>query len=392
MEREVIPNQELYKLLLPEIFGGSGCRLLVGQYLRQLAVTRVLLVTDERVWQAGWGQEMHYTLQKEGFHVTVFRRLSSNPRVTEVMAGATCYSEEFCQGILAVGGGSVIDCAKGIGAVVSNGGHVLDYAGINKVLRPLPPLLAVCTLAGSAADISQFAVITDEISRHKYVLVSKALVPDAAFLDQQPLATVPMAMAAYGAADILVHAVEAAVSSLASPLTDVFAFQSLRRWSRAIENFHKYRESETVRGDLLLSSFYAGAAFSNASLGAAHALAHSLGGWLDLPHGQCVATLLSGVVEFNYAAAAARYREVAVHLGCWRPEQDEGLVLPALLQYLHDVRQRLGITTDNLGNLQVQEIALLADRAEQDPCLLTNPCWLTRSDLEVCYGRTCRSK
>nr|WP_242836846.1 iron-containing alcohol dehydrogenase [Desulfotomaculum nigrificans] len=110
----------------------------------------------------------------------------------------------------------------------------MDYAGINKILRPLPPLLAVCTLVGSAADISQFAVITDETDRHKHVLVSKALVPDAAFLDPQPLTTVPPAMAACGVADILVHAVEAAVSSLASPLTDIFAAQALRLWSSAV--------------------------------------------------------------------------------------------------------------------------------------------------------------
>lgn len=155
-------------------------------------------------------------------------------------------------------------------------------------------MLAVCTLVGSAADISQFAVITDETDRHKHVLVSKALVPDAAFLDPQPLTTVPPAMAACGVADILVHAVEAAVSSLASPLTDIFAAQALRLWSSAVENFDFYKDSETVRHNLLLSSFYAGAAFSNASLGAVHALAHSLGGWLDLPHGLCGGPAASG--------------------------------------------------------------------------------------------------
>lgn len=182
---------ELRKFVAPEFVFGLKARFLAGQYVRNFAVNRVLLVSDPGVAAAGWTEDVMDSLRESGVEYSVFDRVSPNPRNDEVMAGAEAYRDCGCQAIVAVGGGSPMDCAKGIGIVSSNLAHINEFEGADRIPVPGPPLICIPTTAGSSADVSQFAIIGDPERKVKMAIVSKMLVPDAALIDPETLVTMP---------------------------------------------------------------------------------------------------------------------------------------------------------------------------------------------------------
>lgn len=174
---------ELRKFLAPEAVFGQGAALLAGRYAQNLGARKVLLVTDPGVAAQPWFAPVAESIGEAGLRLEVFTDIHPNPRDFEVMRGAEVYRAAGCDAIVAVGGGSPMDCAKGIGIVSTNERHVLEFEGVDNVTRPGPPLICVPTTAGSSADVSQFAIITDTARRVKIAIVSKAMVPDAALVD-----------------------------------------------------------------------------------------------------------------------------------------------------------------------------------------------------------------
>lgn len=375
---------ELRKFVAPEFVFGIDARKLVGRYARNLGAARVLLVTDPGVLRAGWAEEAVASLRDEHIEVAQFAGVSPNPRDFEVMAGVEAFRRGDCDFIVAVGGGSAMDAAKGIGIVASNGGNILDYEGIDRVPVPMPPLLCVPTTCGTSADVSQFAIINNTTARVKIAIVSKALVPDASLIDPVTLSSLNAATTAATGMDALVHAVEAIVSNASSPLTDVHAMQALRLLHTHLAVAVADAENLEARGGVMLASLEAGLAFSNASLGCVHALAHSLGGYLDLPHGECNALLLPHVVDYNFATVSERYRRLGEALGLdfgGLPEQE---TRRRLCGHLLELRRALGIA-DGLRarGLTEADIPVLARKAINDPCNATNPRRPVVGDLET---------
>lgn len=365
---------ELRKFVAPEFVFGIGSRLLAGRYARNWGVKRILLATDQGVTDAGWSTEIQALLEEEGIGVVRFATISPNPRDHEVMAGVRLYNEERCDALVAVGGGSVIDAAKGIGIVASNGGHILDFEGVDRVSIPMPPLICIPTTGGTSADVSQFAIINNTVTHVKIAIISKALVPDVALVDPQTLTTLPSYLSACTGIDALVHAIEAFVSNASSPVTDLHALEAVRLLNGHLAASLRAPDDLEHRSAVMLGSLEAGLAFSNASLGCVHSLAHSLGGFLDLPHGECNALLLPKVVEFNFEAVPERYARLARLLGC----DIEGFSLnegaETLRDYLSLLRRSLGVggTLSSRG-LDRTSIPLLAAKALKDPCNATNP-------------------
>ena len=380
---------DLRKFVAPEFVFGFEARKLVGRYARNLGAARVFLVTDPGVLRAGWAEETVEALREERIEVTVFSGISPNPRDFEVMAGVEAYRRSDSDFIVTVGGGSAMDAAKGIGIVASNGGNILDYEGIDRVAVPMPPLLCIPTTCGTSADVSQFAIINNTGARVKIAIVSKALVPDASLIDPATLSTLSAATTAATGMDAMVHAIEAAVSNAAGPLTDVHAIQALRLLQTHLAAAVRSAEDMEARGGVMLASLEAGLAFSNASLGCVHALAHSLGGYLDLPHGECNALLLPQVVDFNFASAPERYSRVGEALGLDFRGLTEPQIRRRLCDHLLALRRELGIA-DGLQarGLGEKDIPILARKAINDPCNATNPRRPTVGDLETILRET----
>ncbi len=377
---------ELRKFVAPEFLFGLDARLQVGRYARTLGAGRALLVSDPGVAAAGWTAEAADLLEAEGLEVATFLDISPNPRDHQVMAGVERYHATQSDLIVAVGGGSPMDCAKGIGIVVANGGSVLDYEGVDRVRVPMPPLICVPTTAGSSADVSQFAIITDVAEKVKIAIISKAVVPDVALIDPRTLVTLDPYLTACTGMDALVHAIEAFVSNAHSPITDVHAAEAIRLVAAHLRASAERPGDLELRTRVMQASLQAGLAFSNASLGAVHAMAHSLGGYRDLPHGECNALLLAPVVAFNFPAAPERYRRVAELVGCPGADGPDPSVREALVRHLLDLRTACGIR----GGLAergvgVADTARLAAKAIEDPCNATNPRPPAQGDLETVF-------
>ncbi|MFT3828741.1 MAG: iron-containing alcohol dehydrogenase [Opitutaceae bacterium] len=375
---------ELRKFVAPEFVFGIDARSLIGRYARNLGAGRALVVSDAGVIEAGLAEEAMRSLRDEQIAVVPFSAISPNPRDYEVMAGVEAFRAGECDFIVAVGGGSVIDAAKGIGIVATNGGHVLDYIGVDRVPAPMPPVACIPTTCGSAADVSQFAIVTDSRERVKVAIVSKALVPDVSLVDPCTLTTLSRHTTACTGLDAMVHAIEAAVSNAASSLTDLHAYEALRLIAAHLVPAVRDADDLTARGGVMLASLEAGLAFSNASLGCVHALAHSLGGHLDLPHGECNALLLEHVVDFNFSSAAERYVRVGEALGLDFRGLTAQQSRQRLSAHFQELRGLLGIAgTLRDRGLGESEITTLARKAINDPCNATNPRQPGIGDLEV---------
>jgi len=276
---------ELRKFLAPESVFGAGAAELAGRYALNLGARRVLLVTDPGILNQPWFPGIQQSILQAGLEMELFSDVHANPRDFEVMRGAELYREKDCDAIVTVGGGSPMDCAKAIGIVCTNGRHVLEFEGVDNVEHPGPPLVCVPSTAGSSADVSQFAIITDTTRKVKIAIVSKAMVPDVALIDPLLTLSMPPDLTAHTGVDALTHAIEAYVSNAHGPTTDLFALDAIRRIASCLPLAITRPEDAEARAGMMLGSMYAGLAFSNAILGSVHAMAHSLGGLLDLPHG-----------------------------------------------------------------------------------------------------------
>lgn len=378
---------EMRKFVAPEFIFGVNARHRVGFYARNMMARRVFVVTDPGVIAAGWVRDVIADLTEVGIESVIFQELTSNPKDHEVMAGAEMYARERCDVIVAVGGGSVIDCAKAIGIVHTNGGHILDFEGADQIDIPGPPLICIPTTAGTAADISQFCIIVNSPERYKMAIISKCMVPDVALVDPETTLTMDSYLTACTGIDALTHAIEAYVSTASSPIVDVHALAAIKLIWNNIEQAVSMPSYLPARENMLLGSLQAGLAFSNASLGAVHALAHALGGFLDLPHGECNALLLEHVVRFNISKASDRYKQIGEAIGLEMTGITERQRARRITDALSHLRSRLGIV-NSLAQRGVRsaDIPELAFHALNDACLVTNPRHAQIDDIKVIYG------
>ena len=372
---------ELRKFVAPEFVFGSGARFLLERYLKNFSAKKVLLVTDDGIISSGWVEETVGALESEGYDYEIYSNIKSNPRAEEVMEGATIYNDEGCDVIVAIGGGSPMDCAKGIGIVTSNKKNINEFEGVDKVNNPSPPLICIPTTAGSSADVSQFAIITDRQRKVKMAIISKKLVPDVALIDPITTTTLEPYMTVCTGFDILSHAMEAYVSNASSPITDIHSIEAINLFSSNIIPCIEDLKNPKFRSNLMLASLHAGLAFSNASLGLVHAMAHSLGGFKDLPHGECNALLLEHVVNFNFSSEPGKYLKIAKNMGLSNVKDKNDLI-----EGIVNLKNKTGVnrTLKEIGVTE-NDIPQLADRALKDPCIVTNPVMPEKSDVEEIF-------
>ena len=382
----MVDSSLLRKFVAPEYIFGIGARHLAGRYAKNLGARKVMVVSDPGVVNAGWTQQVIDSLAREELETTLFTAVSPNPVAEEVMAGAEAYRSSGCNTLVAVGGGSPIDCAKGIGIVSSNHKHILTFEGIDQVHSAIPLLICIPTTGGTSADVSQFAIIRDVQRKTKIAIVSKSVVPDLSLIDPETLSSMDPYLTACTGMDALTHAIEAFVSSAHSPMTDLHALEAIRLLSNHLLPAVNHPDDPHLRSQVMLGSLQAGLAFSNAILGATHAMAHSLGGYLDLAHGECNAILLDHVISFNLNTVPERFDQIAHALGMnlsGLPHRQKQL---ALMKKIRQMKDQSGINR-SLSTLGVSrsDLPALSETALRDPCMITNPRQPTKRDIEVIY-------
>jgi alcohol dehydrogenase len=366
---------QVYGFYIPNVsLMGVGSSKEAGAQAKALGATKALIVTDKVLNQLGVAARIRGQLEEAGVKAVVFDGAEPNPTDTNVHDGLKVYQDTKCDAIVSLGGGSAHDCAKGIGMVATNGGHVRDLEGINKTKKPMPPFVAINTTAGTASEMTRFCIITNTSTHVKMAIVDWRCTPNVAINDPVLMVGKPPALTAATGMDALTHAVEAYVSIAATPITDACAIKAIELIAEYLQPAVANGANLDARDKMAYAEFLAGMAFNNASLGYVHAMAHQLGGFYNLPHGVCNAILLPHVCEFNAIAAAKRLGGVGVAGG----EQIDGLApIDAAAKGIAAIRKlsrSIGIPA-GLKDLGVKEADLptMAENAKKDACQLTNP-------------------
>lgn len=376
----------LRKFVAPEIIFGDGSRHLTGKYARQFGARKVLIVTDPGVIKAGWLVDIQKSIENVGLPYIVFSNVSPNPRSYEAEAGAEIFTSEGCNIIVSVGGGSPMDCAKAIGIIVTNKKSILTFEGVDKIVVPVPPLIFIPTTAGTSADVSQFCIISDRQELVKKAIVSKAVVPDVSLIDPETTTTMDSYLTACTGVDALVHAIEAYVSTGSGPLTDSYAEEAISLVYNYLPKLLKDQNNIGYREKVMLASMKAGLAFSNAILGAVHAMAHSLGGYLDLAHGECNALLLEHVINFNFEASTEKFTRIAQLMEIDTRGLKSKEVKNKLITTVLQLKKNVGITEQlEKKGVKLTDIPNLSAKAIKDACMITNPRKANIDDLGTIY-------
>ena len=363
---------QVTKFAIPEIIFGSNSLEYVVPCAQQNGAQKVLLISDPGIEESGWVKKLTEFFESENLNWVYYNAVDSNPRNYQIEEGAEFYLREEADVIVALGGGSPMDTAKGIALVASNGGKIDDYEGANRIQHPLPPMIFIPTTAGSGADISQFAIITDVQRQVKMAIISRTLVPNISIIDPLFLETKPQWLIIASAIDALAHAVEAYVSVLATPFTEI---QSLKAIELIRNNLEAAVHSNSLHPltNLCIASTAAGMAFSNASLGVDHAIAHSLGGKYDVMHGLMHPVLLPEVMRFNLPACPEKMARIGEIFARDRMDTDEETAMMgirSLESFFNSLEIPLKLRELIPSRAQLREACQVA---VQDACILTNP-------------------
>ena len=376
------------KFVTPEIIFGRGSLSQLGESVIRIGASKVFLVSDAGVINAGWVDLAVHYLKAAGLETEIFSELTTNPKDCEVTEGARRYRASGCDGIVAVGGGSPTDVAKAIAILATNGGILQDYEGINKISHPLPPMVIAPSTAGAGSEVSQFTIVVDTARKLKMSIISKSLVPDIAIVDPELVQTMDVKLAAATGLDAFTHGIESYVSLAATPLTDIHALKSIQLASRNLRKAVADRHDMEANTNMSMASLTAGLAFSNAILGATHAMTHQVDGLIDQHHGETNAAILPHVMEFNLSACPERFRDIAEAMGenvaGLAPMAAAELAVIAVRRLIADIGLDRGL--GQIG-LSAEFIPLLSQNALKDACLVTNPRPAGREDIEAIFRK-----
>ena len=296
------------------VFGpGSVNRL--GELAKELGDTRVLLVTDPGLKAVGHPQRAERSLLEAGLEVFVFDKVEENPTSAHVETGVAFAEKLGIDLIVSVGGGSAMDCAKGINFLLTNGGHMADYKGFGKALKPMLPSIGVPTTAGTGSEAQSYALIADDQSHMKMACGDRKAAFRIAILDPEVTVSQPHHVTAVTGIDALSHAVESYVTSKRSPVSQIFAREGWKLLEVNLERVLRHPRDMEARGAMQMGAFLAGTAIENSMLGVCHACANPLTAHYGITHGLAIGIMLPHVIRFNAQAVGDLYGELVDEAG-----------------------------------------------------------------------------
>ena len=369
------------------VFYGRGASSQVGERLRELGVTRALVVSDSGVAGAGIVDAVADHARAAGLEVAVYADTQPNPTTANVAEAAALYREHGCDGLVGVGGGSSMDCAKGAGIILTNSGTVADYAGRDRVENSIPPLVCIPTTCGTGAEVTHVAVITDEEAHLKLVCVSRRIAAAVALVDPELVGSAPAAVIASTAADALAHAVESYVNTGSDPLLDSINIAAIRMIGRNLRRAVSERDPVAIE-QLVLASTMAGIAFNMNANAIVHAASTPVTAHHGVPHGVANGIFMPWGLAFLAPACRPQLREIAEALGENVSElSDEAAAergVEAIRSLVHDVGipgtlREWGLDPDGV------DISQLVQDAMKSRNIGTNPRPVTERDLEELY-------
>ena len=362
---------------------GKGAREELPTEIRDRGFKKVLVVTDKALYEVGVTAKVTEVLDKAGIEYTVYSEVKPNPTIKNVLDGLAKCKEFGADVIVAVGGGSSIDTAKGISILMTNPERVdvVSLNGASNTKNKGLPLIALPTTSGTAAEVTINYVITDEERKIKMVCVDPHDIPILAIVDSDLMASMPKSIAASTGMDALTHAVEGYITKAHNTMSDMFHMKAIQLIFENLPAAVNDKDEKAIE-NMGLAQYIAGMGFSNVGLGIVHSMAHQLGAVYDTPHGVANAILLPTVMRFNGEVCADRFREILVNIG--RPDAahlNDQDVINTFVWMIEELSKKVGITmrVKDTG-CKEEDLEMLADKAMEDPCKPGNPREVSKED------------
>lgn len=384
----VLPYRE------PQVFHSCGE---LSTVFQKENIRRVLIVTDAGIVRSGIAAQLEAVLDEDDISYAVYDQTRPNPTVVNVEQALSLYRRYRCQALIAIGGGSSMDCAKAVGARLARPGTPLGkLKGTLRILRPLPTLIAIPTTAGTGSETTLAAVITDTQAQHKYVMNDFVLIPKYAVLDARLTLSLPPHLTATTGMDALTHAVEAYIGRSTTRQTRQEALEATRLVFANVERAYRNGKDYEARSNMLTAAYRAGIAFSRSYVGYVHAVAHSLGGQYNIPHGLANAVLLPYVLESYGSCIHRKLHDLAVAAGVADAQESDAGAAAKFIRAIRQLNARMGIP-ETLEGIRPEDIPVMAAHAEKEANpLYPVPRLMTREELTFFYelvaGKECHGQ
>ena len=367
---------------------GRGAREVLAEEIKQRKFKKVLVVTDKTLFEIGVTKKVTDVLDNADIPYEVYSEVKPNPTIKNVLDGVAVCKEMKADAIVAVGGGSAIDTAKGIGIVVKNPKRkdVKSLNGVSNTENQSLPIIALPTTSGTAAEVTINYVITDEEKQVKMVCVDPHDIPVLAIVDSELMESMPKSIAASTGMDALTHAIEGYITAGHNTMADMFHMRAIELIFENLPAAVNDKNPQAIE-NMALAQYIAGMGFSNVGLGIVHSMAHQLGAVYDTPHGIANAILLPTVMRFNGEVSWERFRDILVRIG--RPDAaylNKQDVINTFVWKISELSKEVGIT-QRVGDVgaKYEDIEMLADKAMEDPCKPGNPREVSKEDFIELY-------
>ena len=367
---------------------GRGCREELANEIKTRGFKKVLVVTDKSLLDCGVTRKVTDVLDKATVEYVIYSEVKPNPTVKNVQDGVEVCKKEQTDVVVAIGGGSVIDTAKGISIVMTNPDRadVVSLNGLSNTVNKGMPMIALPTTHGTAAEVTVNYVITDEDRQIKMVCVDPHDIPLVAIVDSELMETLPKKVAASTGMDALTHAVEGYITKAHNIMADMFHMRAIELIFENLPAAVNEKDSKAIE-NMALAQYIAGMGFSNVGLGIVHSMAHQLGAVYDTPHGLANTILLPTVMRFNGAVCADRFKEILCHIGVANAKDlSDQQAIDAFVEKIVELSKAVGITeTVKDTGCKEEDLEMLAEKAMEDPCKPGNPREVTKEDFIRLY-------
>ena len=382
---------DIEKFVLNETsYFGEGARKVLPEEIKMRGFKKVLVVTDESLYKAGVSSKITDLLEANKINYVLFHDVKPNPPIKNVLDGVEMCKSEKCDLIVAVGGGSSIDTAKGISIIITNPDRsdVVSLNGASNTKNKGLPIIALPTTAGTAAEVTINYVITDPEKEIKMVCVDEHDIPIIAIVDTELMASMPKSVASSTGMDALTHAIEGYITKSRNIMSQMFSMKAIQLIYDNLAKAVNEKDQDAIN-KVGLGQYIAGMAFSNVGLGIVHSMAHQLGAVYDTPHGLANAILLPTVMEFNGEVSYEEFRKIlteAMHIDATEFTKEE--VIKTFCECIRNLSNDVGITqTVKDVGAKKEDFEMLADKAMVDPCKPGNPRDVTKEDFIMLYNK-----
>ena len=368
---------------------GKGAREELAGEIKKRGFEKVFLVSDKSLVDAGVTAKVENVLEQADIPYTLYSEIKPNPTIENVLDGVEACKNARADLIVAVGGGSSIDTAKGISIIMTNPDRadVKSLNGNSNTVNRGMPIIAMPTTAGTAAEVTINYVITDPDAEIKMVCVDPNDIPILAIIDSELMASMPKSLAAATGMDALTHAVEGYITLAHNEMSDMFHMKAIKMIFKYLAKAVNEKDDEAIEM-MGMAQYIAGMGFSNVGLGIVHSMAHQLGAVYDTPHGIANAMLLPTVMKFNGEVCYERFRDILKELGYPAEKYTKEELIKTLVERVRELGEEVGITQTIADyGAKVEDIPMLADKAMEDPCKPGNPRETSKEDFIALFKK-----